>query len=226
MAPSDQIPIALMPREKLLSHGASSLTDIELLAIVLRTGVAGMNVLVLSEQLLSSFGSLRKLFQASNVDICQHKGVGDASYALLQAMNELNRRSLAEPLHRGDALNSPQMTKEYLRNQLRDRQREVFQVLFLDTQHRVIADEILFEGTLASAHVYPREVVKQSIKHNAAALILAHNHPSGVAEPSEADKLITKRLIDAVELIDVKILDHFVIGDSAVVSFAERGWIE
>ncbi|MGB2078971.1 MAG: RadC family protein [Vibrio sp.] len=219
------IPKELMPREKLLSHGVEALSDIELLAIVLRTGVAGMNVFMLAQLLLTSFGSLRQLFQAPANEVCAHKGIGEASYAILQAVAELNRRALAESLKRGDALTSPQMTKDYLRSQLREQEREVFRVLFLDAQHRVIADEVLFSGTIDSASVYPREVVKTAMRHNAAALILAHNHPSGVAEPSEADKQITRKLMKALELIDVRVLDHFVVGDSAVVSFAERGLI-
>lgn len=219
------LPKDLRPREKLLTYGASSLSEVELLAIVLRTGVSGMNVLSLAQSLLQSFGSLRKIFTASQEDLCAHKGLGGASYALLQAMSELSRRSLLESLEKGNVLTSPRQTKDYLLSHLQDRQREVFLVMYLDSQHRLISQEILFEGTIDAASIYPREVIKQAVKHNAAALMFAHNHPSGVAEPSEADKRITKRLVDAANLIDVRVLDHFVVGDCCVVSFAERGWI-
>lgn len=137
----------------------------------------------------------------------------------------MTKRYLAETLKRGDALTSPEQTKLYLSSVLRDRQREAFYILFLDNQHRVISDEVLFEGTIDAANVYPREVVKRALQHNAAALILAHNHPSGVAEPSQADRRITRRLTDALAVVDIRVLDHFVVGDGEVVSFAERGWI-
>lgn len=219
------IPTESMPREKLLTHGPKSLTDAELLAIFLRTGTKGMNVLELADFLLKDCGSLRVLFSASQEQFCRHKGLGEATYVQLQAVLEMTQRYLAETLKRGDALISPEQTKLYLSSILRDRHREAFFVLFLDNQHRVVSDEILFEGTIDAASVYPREVVKRALHHNAAALILAHNHPSGVAEPSQADRRITRRLSDATALIDVRILDHFVIGDGEVVSFAERGWI-
>ncbi|SON51045.1 RadC family protein [Vibrio tapetis] len=219
------IPTESMPREKLLTHGPKSLTDAELLAIFLRTGTKGMNVLELADFLLKDCGSLRALFSATQDQFCRHKGLGEATYVQLQAVLEMTQRYLAETLKRGDALTSPEQTKLYLSSILRDRHREAFFVLFLDNQHRVVSDEILFEGTIDAASVYPREVVKRALHHNAAALILAHNHPSGVAEPSQADRRITRRLSDATALIDVRILDHFVIGDGEVVSFAERGWI-
>ncbi|MCP3703910.1 MAG: JAB domain-containing protein [Alteromonas sp.] len=219
------IPTESMPREKLLTHGPKSLTDAELLAIFLRTGTKGMNVLELADFLLKDSGSLRALFSASQQQFCSHKGLGEATYVQLQAVLEMTQRYLAETLKRGDALTSPEQTKLYLSSILRDRHREAFFVLFLDNQHRVVSDEVLFEGTIDAASVYPREVVKRALHHNAAALILAHNHPSGVAEPSQADRRITRRLSDATALIDVRILDHFVIGDGEVVSFAERGWI-
>lgn len=151
--------------------------------------------------------------------------VAQAKYVQLQAVLEMTQRYLAETLKRGDALTSPQQTKLYLSSVLRDRQREAFYILFLDNQHRVIQDEVLFEGTIDAASVYPREVVKRALYHNAAALILAHNHPSGIAEPSQSDRRITQRLIDALALVDIRILDHFVVGDGEVISFAERGWI-
>ncbi|MDN3679518.1 DNA repair protein RadC [Vibrio tapetis subsp. quintayensis] len=219
------IPTESMPREKLLNRGPKSLTDAELLAIFLRTGTKGMNVLELADFLLKDCGSLRALFSATQDQFCRHKGLGEATYVQLQAVLEMTQRYLAETLKRGDALTSPEQTKLYLSSILRDRHREAFFVLFLDNQHRVVSDEILFEGTIDAASVYPREVVKRALHHNAAALILAHNHPSGVAEPSQADRRITRRLSDATALIDVRILDHFVIGDGEVVSFAERGWI-
>ncbi|MFA0415210.1 DNA repair protein RadC [Vibrio renipiscarius] len=219
------LPDQLMPREKLLSHGASALTDTELLAIFLRTGTQGMNVLELADTLLQNFGSLRSLFAASESEFCEHKGLGKAKYVQLQATLEMSQRYLSETLKRGDALTSPQQTKLFLSSLLRDRQREAFYVLFLDTQHRVICAELMFEGTIDSASVYPREVVKRTLEHNATALILAHNHPSGVAEPSRADRHITRRLSDALALVEVKVLDHFVVGDGEVVSFVERGWI-
>ncbi|MDN3614765.1 DNA repair protein RadC [Vibrio gallaecicus] len=219
------LPKESMPREKLLARGPESLSDAELLAIFLRTGTQGMNVLELADQLINDFGSLRKLFSASEEEFCFHKGMGQAKYVQLQAVLEMTQRYLAETLTRGDALTSPSHTKLYLSSVLRDRQREAFYILFLDNQNRVIKDEVLFEGTIDAASVYPREVVKRALYHNAASLILAHNHPSGVAEPSNADRRITRRLSDALGLVDIQILDHFVVGDGEVVSFAERGWI-
>ncbi|GEM76037.1 RadC family protein [Vibrio sagamiensis] len=219
------LPNESMPREKLLRRGPQALRDAELLAIFLRTGTKGMNVIELSDVLLKNFGSLRQLFSATEQSFCQHKGLGQAKYVQLQAVLEMTQRYLAETLKRGSALSSPEQTKLYLSSILRDRQREAFYILFLDSQHRVIKDEILFEGTLDAASVYPREVVKRALHHNAAALILAHNHPSGIAEPSQADRRITRRLIDALALVDIRVLDHFVIGDGESVSFAERGWI-
>lgn len=219
------LPDAVMPREKLLSHGPQSLTDVELLAIFLRTGTQGKNVLELADHLMADFGSLRKLFAASEVDFCTHKGLGKAKYVQLQACLEMSQRYLSESLQRGEALTSPQQTKLYLSSLLRDRQREAFYILFLDNQHRVIHSEVMFEGTIDSASVYPREVVKRALEQNAAALILAHNHPSGVAEPSQSDRRITQRLCDALALVEIRILDHFVVGDGEVISFAERGWI-
>ncbi|EKO3369831.1 DNA repair protein RadC [Vibrio fluvialis] len=219
------LPNESMPREKLLLRGPQALSDAELLAIFLRTGTQGMNVLELSDFLLREFGSLRALFSATKDQFCAHKGLGEAKFVQLQAVLEMTQRYLAEALKRGEALTSPQQTKLYLSSVLRDRQREAFYILFLDNQHRVIRDEVLFEGTIDAASVYPREVVKRALHHNAAALILAHNHPSGVAEPSQADRRITQRLTDALALVDIRVLDHFVVGDGDVVSFAERGWI-
>ncbi|MDW6018337.1 DNA repair protein RadC [Vibrio plantisponsor] len=219
------LPSESMPREKLLSRGPQSLSDAELLAILLRTGTQGMNVLELADFLLREFGSLRSLFSSSKDHFCQHKGLGEAKYVQMQASLEITQRFLAETLKRGEALTSPQQTQLYLSSVLRDRQREAFYILFLDNQHRVIQDEILFEGTIDAASVYPREVVKRALHHNAAALILAHNHPSGVAEPSQSDRRITSRISDALALVDIRVLDHFVVGDGEIVSFAERGWM-
>ncbi|MFC5076310.1 hypothetical protein VTH8203_01071 [Vibrio thalassae] len=219
------LPSESLPREKLLNRGSHALSDAELLAIFLRTGTKGMNVLQLADALLSDFGSLRALFTANREVFCQRKGLGLAKYVQLQAVLEMSQRYLSETIQRGDSLNSPEQTKHYLMSVLRDRHREAFYVLFLDNQNRVIAGEIMFEGTIDAASVYPREVVKRALYHNAAAIILSHNHPSGVAEPSQADRRITRRLTDALGLVDIRVLDHFVVGDGEVVSFAERGWI-
>ncbi|MDD9156009.1 DNA repair protein RadC [Aliivibrio sp. S4TY2] len=219
------LPEESRPREKLLALGPKSLTDAELLAIFLCTGIRGMNAIELADKLLKEFGSLRKLLSSNEGEFCSHKGLGTAKFAQLQAVVEMTERYLFETMEKEDALTSPEHTKRYLTKMLRDRHREAFYVLFLDNQHRVLKGEVLFEGTIDAAAVYPREVVKRSIDYNAAAIILAHNHPSGVAEPSQADRRITKRISDAVELVDIRVLDHFVIGDGEIVSFAERGWI-
>lgn len=224
MAISDW-PIEERPREKLLSRGAAVLSDAELLAIFLRTGVSGKSAVDLARELLQRFGGLRRLLEAEQQLFCSAHGLGNAKYAQLQAVLEMARRHLLEALTKGDALTSPQLTRAYLRSQLRGETREVFAALFLDNQHRVIAFEPLFYGTIDSAAVYPREVVKRTLFHNAAALIVAHNHPSGVAEPSQADRTITDRLRDALALIDVRLLDHVVVGDLDSVSLAERGWL-
>lgn len=195
------LPEESRPREKLLALGPKSLTDAELLAIFLRTGTQGMNAIELADKLLKEFGSLRKLLSSDENEFCSHKGLGTAKFAQLQAVVEMTERYLFEKIEKEDALTSPEHTKRYLTRMLRDRHREAFYVLFLDNQHRVLKGEILFEGTIDVAAVYPREVVKRSIDYNAAAIILAHNHPSGVAEPSQADRRITKRISDAVELL-------------------------
>ena len=213
------------PREKLLRRGAATLSDAELLAIFLRTGVSGLSAVDLSRQLLQQFGSLRALLGAEQQDFCGAHGLGPAKYAQLQAGLEMGRRHLAEQLQRGEALTSPGLTRDFLQAQLRDRGREVFALLLLDNQHRVIRFVELFYGTLDSASVWPREIVQIALKHNAAAVILAHNHPSGVAEPSRADRQITDRILAALALVDIRVLDHLVIGDGITVSFAERGWL-
>ena len=210
------------PREKLLNKGAEALSDAELLAIFLRTGCKGITAVDLARQLLDNFGGLKPLLQASQTEFCQHKGLANAKYAQLQAVLEMAKRHLLEQLSRGDALCSPSQTRQYLVAQLGSYPHEVFACLFLDNRNRVIAFEKMFYGTIDGASVYPREVVRLALKRNAAAIIFAHNHPSGVAEPSHADEQITKRLKAALALVDVRVLDHFVVGDE-VVSFAERG---
>lgn len=212
------------PREKLLQRGSSALSDAELLAIFLRTGVKGKSAVDLARDLLSNFGNLRSLLCANLDDFCTHHGLGPAKYAQLQAVLEMAKRHLYEDLQRGDALENPSNTKNYLAAQLRSYKHEVFAGLFLDNRHRVIKFEELFTGTIDGASVYPREVVKKAISYNAAAIIFAHNHPSGVAEPSQADRQITQRLRDALALVDVRVLDHIIVGDE-LVSFAERGYL-
>jgi DNA repair protein RadC len=210
------------PREKLLALGASRLSDAELLAIFLRTGIAGKSAVDLARELLTDFGSLRALLTCDRQAFCARKGLGSAKYAQLQAVLEMARRHLAEQLDRGDALTSPEAARRYLQSQLRDREHEVFACLMLDNRHRVIAFRELFQGGIDGASVYPRVVVKQALADNAAAVILAHNHPSGVAEPSQSDIAITRRLSEALSLVDIRVLDHLVIGDE-VVCFSERG---
>jgi DNA repair protein RadC len=219
------MPLEDRPREKLLQRGAQALTNAELLAIFLRTGTRGKTALDLAQDLLREFGDLRSLLGADQMQFCQAKGLGDAKYVQLQACVEMSRRYLRECLERGDALSSPDDTRNFLMSELSGRTYEVFSCLFLDNKHRVIKFEELFYGTIDGASVYPREVVRRALQHNAAALILAHNHPSGIAEPSQADIAITKKLKEAMSLIDVRVLDHFVIGDGYSVSLAERGLV-
>lgn len=213
------------PREKLLLRGAASLSDAELLAIFLRTGLPGLTAVDLARRLLSEYGSLRALFEADRQRFCHSPGLGPAKYAHLQAVLEMVRRYLQESLQRGDALNNPADTRNYLRARLGGYPHEVFACLFLDTRHRVISFEEVFRGTIDGASVHPREIVKLALTHNAAALILAHNHPSGVAEPSQADIRLTQRLRDALMLVDVRVLDHVIVGDGCALSLAERGVI-
>ena len=218
-------PKAERPREKLINLGAHVLSDAELLAIFLRTGIKGKTAVDLARDIISHFGGLRNLLTADKKTFCQFCGLGEAKFAQLQAVLELSRRHLKETLQRGEYLQNPQATRDYLSAQLRDLPYEVFACLFLDNQHRVIEFEILFQGTINGASVHPREVVRKTLKHNAAALILAHNHPSGIAEPSSADRHITKQLTEALALIDVRVLDHIVVGDGECVAFSERGWL-
>ncbi len=211
------------PREKLLQRGSAALTDAELLAIFLRTGTTGKSAVDLARDLLADFGSLKALLDADQARFCQAHGLGNAKYAQLQAVMEMAKRHFKEVLQRGSALTSPDITRAYLSAQLRGYSYEVFACLFLDNQNRVIQLDELFRGTIDSASVYPREVVKQALMHNAAAVIFAHNHPSGIAEPSQADKLITEKLKQALALFDIRVLDHFIIGDGQPYSFAEHG---
>lgn len=213
------------PREKLLERGAQALTDAELLAIFLRTGVAGKSAVDLARQLLGEFGSLRALLEADLAAFSAHLGLGPAKFSQLQAVLEMGRRHLAEGLKRDSALESPQQVRDYLKARLRHEPHEIFGCLFLDTRHRVLAFEALFHGTIDGASVYPRQVVKRALAHNAAAVILTHNHPSGIAEPSQADRLLTTRLKDALALIDVRVLDHFIVGDGEPVSMLEIGYM-
>ncbi|MCP3671880.1 MAG: JAB domain-containing protein [Gammaproteobacteria bacterium] len=213
------------PREKLLLRGASALSDAELLAIFLRTGIKGMTAVDLARNLLEQHGSLRELLAADRSEFCGNLGLGPAKYALLQAVLEMGKRHLWETLTRSDTLASPADTKNYLTAQLRGQRNEVFACLFLDNKNRVIEYEELFFGTINGASVHPRQIIQRALSHNAASLILAHNHPSGVAEPSQADRQITQRIREALSLLDIQLLDHLVIGDGDIVSLAEMGWI-
>ncbi len=213
------------PREKLLQRGASALSDAELLAIFLRTGVVGKSAVDLARELITRFGSLAQLFAASEKDFCAMHGMGQAKYAQLQAVLEMARRALHEEMKSGDALNSPRSVRDYLRLRLRGRMQEVFMAIFLDAQHRVIASEELFHGTLTQTSVYPREVVKRALHNNAAAVIFAHNHPSGVTEPSHADKALTDALKQSLALVEVRVLDHFIVAGAGCSSFAEQGLV-
>ncbi|HRQ04592.1 MAG TPA: DNA repair protein RadC [Nitrosomonas halophila] len=224
MAISDW-PASERPREKLIEKGASALSDAELLAIFLRTGVSGKNAVELARELLTHFGSLTKLCSTDLDAFSQLPGMGPAKFAQLQAVMEMARRALAEEIRNGDIMDSPQSVRNYLRLSIGGKPHEIFVGIFLDARHRTIATEELFRGTLTQASVYPREVVKRALFHNAAAIIFAHNHPSGVAEPSQADETLTQSLKQALALVDIRVLDHFVIGSEAVVSFAERGLI-
>ncbi|MFA4968451.1 MAG: DNA repair protein RadC [Sulfuritalea sp.] len=220
-------PAAERPRERLAQQGAAALSDAELLAIFLRVGIRGKSAVDLARELLASFaGDLAGLAAASTKDLARLPGIGPAKAAQLAATMELARRALAGPLKLKDALASPQAVRDWLRLWLGNLQHEVFVALWLDAQNRLIASEELFRGTLTQTSVYPREVVKRALAHNAGAVILAHNHPSGLAEPSRADEVLTSSLKQALALIDVKLLDHFIVtGSTDPLSFAERGLI-
>ncbi|MEW6705423.1 MAG: DNA repair protein RadC [Pseudomonadota bacterium] len=219
------LPAALRPREKLLAQGPQALADAELVALLLRTGIKGMPVLQLAQQLLDAFGGFAGLLAASPADLKRVKGLGPAKRAEVAALLEIARRSLRQELASAPAFDSPQTVKDYLGLHLAQLHYEVFAVLFLDGQHRLLCLEEMFRGTLTQTSVYPREIVKRALALNAGAVILAHNHPSGVAEPSRADELLTQALKSALQLVDVRVLDHLVVGRGSVVSFAERGLI-
>ena len=217
------IPPDARPREKLLASGAASLADAELIALLLRTGLPGVSVLQLAQQLLDRFGGIPGLLHADLARLTDIKGLGPAKRAELAAVIELARRALAQELAQRPVFDLPQKVKEYLQLQLGGLPHEVFAVMFLDAGHRLIRFDEMFRGTLTQTSVYPREIVKRALERQAAAVILAHNHPSGVAEPSRADEFLTQTLKSALALIDVRVLDHVVVGHGSVVSFAERG---
>lgn len=216
-------PLDDRPREKLLAKGAESLSDAELVAIFLRTGAKGRSAVDVARDVLARFGSVSALCAADSGTFCETPGLGVAKYAQLQAIAEMARRALREKLAEGVSLASPRAVRDYLRLKLQGREHEVFVTVFLDSQNRVVAVEESFRGTLTQTSVYPREIVKRALHHNAAGLIFAHNHPSGVAEPSRADEALTQTLKHALALVDVKVLDHFVVGRDSALSFAERG---
>src|SRR3977135_2383120 len=216
-------PVQERPRERLLALGAASLADAELLAILLRTGIKGKSAGDRARQRLGRFGSVAGLLEAKSANLAETPGLGTAKLAQLQAVLELARRALKEEISTRNALSSPRAVRDYLRLALAGREQEVFVVLLLDAQHRVLAHQELFRGTLTQTSVYPREVVKCALRHNAAAVIFAHNHPSGVAEPSHADEILTRSLKSALALVDVTVLDHFIVAGPYSVSFAERG---
>ena len=218
-------PAAERPREKLLEQGSASLSDAELLAIFLRTGVTGKSAVDLARHLLAEFGSLRALLEADLGSFSRQLGLGPAKFSQLQAVLDMGRRHLAVRLRRDSALESPQAVRDYLKSLLRHEHHEVFGCLFMDSKHRMLAFEVLFRGSIDSASVYPRQVVKRALAHNAAAVIFCHNHPSGVPEPSEADKTLTQRLTKALDLIEVRVLDHFIVGDGEPLSMVEHGWM-
>ena len=217
------IPPDARPREKLLALGPAALADAELVALLLRTGLPGLSVLQLAQQLLDHFGGLAGLLHAGPADLKRIKGLGPAKRAEMAAVIELARRSLSNELTQRPALDVPAKVKEFLRLQLGGYEHEVFAVLFLDARSQLLKLEEMFRGTLTQTSVYPREIVKRALELQASAVILAHNHPSGVAEPSRADEYLTQTLISALKLVDVRVLDHMVVGESAVISFAERG---
>ena len=214
------------PRDKLIKFGVEQLSDAEILAVLLRNGSQGSSAVELARNLINEFGGLRELLTASQPQVCNLAGMGPVKYAQLRAAAELSRRVSQQNLKRGKILSDPDLTRDYLMRQLADRAYEVFAILLLDSQHRVIQFVELFRGTIDSASVYPRDVVSLVLEKKAAAVIICHNHPSGVAEPSQADRRITERLKCALATIDVSLLDHMVVGDREIVSFAERGWIE
>jgi DNA repair protein RadC len=223
--PIKEWPHTERPREKLLARGPGALSDAELLAIFIRTGVRGQTAVDVARGALARLGGLREVCDSERHAFCGTPGLGPAKYVEIRACLELGRRYLESRLRRGDVLSNPGDTRRFLEARLKGYPHEVFACLFLDTRHRVICFEELFHGTIDGAGVHPREVVRRALGHNAAAMIVTHNHPSGVAEPSRADRALTRRLQEAAALIDVRLLDHVVIGDGETVSFADRGWI-
>jgi DNA repair protein RadC len=219
MAISDW-PLAERPRERLLAKGAQTLSDAELLAVVLRTGIRGKSAVELGRDLLSRFKGIAGLFAA---DLSGVKGLGPAKRAQFEAAIELARRSIEERLRKDPVLTSPGAVRDYLKLALANRPHEVFVCIWLDAQHRVIEYQEAFEGTLTQTSVYPREIVKAALQRNAAAVIFAHNHPSGAAQPSQADELLTRNLKEALALVEIKVLDHFIVAGNQAISFAERG---
>lgn len=217
------LPAEMRPREKLLARGGAALSDVELLALLLRTGLPGAGVFDLAAQVLREFNGFAGLLQAQAADLRRIKGLGPAKRAEIAAVVEMARRALAQPLQTAPVLDAPRKVKDYVALHLGTRTQEVFAVLFLDAQHRLLTLEEMFHGTLGQTSVYPRELVKRALALNAGAVILAHNHPSGVAEPSRADEYLTQTVRSALQLVDVRVLDHLIVGQGTVVSFAERG---
>ena len=216
-------PASERPREKLLELGVEALSDAELLAIFLRVGVTGKSAVDLARDLLTQFGSLNGIFAAQLSELTQVHGIGSSKYVQLQAIFEMSRRALSEQMQVKDVLNSPKQVRDFLCLKLGQLTREVFMVLFLDSQNRIVTTEEMFSGTLMQTSIYPREVVKRALHHNAASVIFAHNHPSGIAQQSQADEMITKQLKEALALVDVRVLDHFIVAGNVTLSFAERG---
>lgn len=221
--PISQWPIYERPREKLVTQGAETLSDAELLAIFFRTGLKGKTAVDVARDAIQNAGSLRHLLNATPQIFCKARGLGIAKYVELQAAIELGRRYLKSKIDKQDILSCPNDTRQFLKSKLRDRRQEIFACLFLNTKHHVIAYEELFQGTVNSSEVHPRIIVERTLHHNAVALILCHNHPSGNALPSYTDIQITKKIIHALTFIDVRVLDHFIVGECDVVSLAERG---
>ena len=218
-------PLSERPRERFFAHGAASLSDAELLALFLGTGTRGKGAMDVARELLVRFGRVSRLLSAAHRELCAVPGVGPAKSARIAAVMELARRALTEEMRARDSLTSPSAVRGYLRLQMQHLGHEAFYGVFLDAQNRVIAAEELFRGTLTQTSVYPREVLKRALEHNAASVILAHNHPSGVAEPSLQDQALTRTLAEALALVDIKVLDHFIVAPGACLSFAERGLI-
>lgn len=218
-------PLGQAPREKLIAWGPGALTDIELLALFLRTGRRGMHVMQFAEQLLTEFGSIHELMTADQQQLCATNGLGVSKSTQLRAIGEMAQRVFRSHLMREDAMTSPDIARRYLQQILAHREREVFVVMFLDNRHRFISHQELFHGTVNSVEVHPREIVREALKVNAAAIILAHNHPSGKADPSRADREVTTRVVKACLFLDIRVLDHLVIGAGETVSFAQKGWM-